>query len=453
MENPFKKEQLSFITSKEATPEDFHSFENEVGPMVLKEAELFVLQNDLQKLELLGAEEYASIKEKLLAYVEEHQNNPNHFSYVIKYGLKNFEKYQSEPHSEEQKKEYKNKFVEIIQKGLSETKNAVSKTAKFAFTRVLPVYMAYLGSVYYIQKDAGKFSEKDRARKEMEDKGITSEQASTYKMGMSEMMYRGITPIGYPEKTQNGEYVENHYISSFVPNIILGRNRPVTLQFSDGTETKVDPKAIQSSEDAWSLYLGLPQKFSTFGISEYKPEKSDDDKYYFKINIWSDLLKEQISKDDDLDNLGRYLTDMMQRYKGDTSEILSHARKNMETEEFRKFETLATQGKQVVENKNLLTFIELIKSSGGKKVVSYLFDIDEIIAKKYPNTDVNNLLNNYTVSLGQDEKGCYISYYDKWDLNTSTENSGKGFGHAFEIYDRVYYNPETGEIIGSLLSK
>jgi len=44
---------------------------------------------------------------------------------------------------------------------------------------------------------------------------------------------------------------------------------------------------------------------------------------------------------------------------------------------------------------------------------------------------------NYTVSVGEDEQGRYVSYYDKWDLN-------KGVANFFldrrpEFYDRIYF--------------
>ena len=53
-------------------------------------------------------------------------------------------------------------------------------------------------------------------------------------------------------------------------------------------------------------------------------------------------------------------------------------------------------------------------------------------------------MGNYTLSEGQDEKGNYISYYDRWDLDIPGASI---IGKPFEIYDRIYYNPETFEII------
>lgn len=40
---------------------------------------------------------------------------------------------------------------------------------------------------------------------------------------------------------------------------------------------------MKPSEDAWAMYLGIPQKYGTFDISDDKPVKSSQDMYYFKI--------------------------------------------------------------------------------------------------------------------------------------------------------------------------
>jgi hypothetical protein len=57
-----------------------------------------------------------------------------------------------------------------------------------------------------------------------------------------------------------------------------------------------------------------------------------------------------------------------------------------------------------------------------------------------------SVMSGYKASLGQDEKGKYISYYDKWDLNPldfinpiTKEEITTDYGKPFEIYDRFYY--------------
>lgn len=58
-----------------------------------------------------------------------------------------------------------------------------------------------------------------------------------------------------------------------------------------------------------------------------------------------------------------------------------------------------------------------------------------------------NALRNVTLERGRDSKGHYISIYDIYDLDVPGERSGRGFGRPFEIYDRIYYNPRTFQIV------
>jgi len=49
----------------------------------------------------------------------------------------------------------------------------------------------------------------------------------------------------------------------------------------------------------------------------------------------------------------------------------------------------------------------------------------------------------YTLSLGHDKKGNYISYYDDYDLNTGLfggHKQGDMFGRGISLYDRRYYD-------------
>ena len=60
----------------------------------------------------------------------------------------------------------------------------------------------------------------------------------------------------------------------------------------------------------------------------------------------------------------------------------------------------------------------------------------------------SNAIGRYTLGKGKDEKGEYISYYDKFDQGTGSEiNPGEllGLTKPFEIYDRIYVDPKTGK--------
>jgi len=65
----------------------------------------------------------------------------------------------------------------------------------------------------------------------------------------------------------------------------------------------------------------------------------------------------------------------------------------------------------------------------------------------------DNVLGNYTMNLGEDDKGKYVSYYDKWDLDPYKHRGGaldmistiaqKAAGvKPAEAYGRVYYGSE-----------
>jgi hypothetical protein len=75
-----------------------------------------------------------------------------------------------------------------------------------------------------------------------------------------------------------------------------------------------------------------------------------------------------------------------------------------------------------------------------------------------------NVLGNYTMQLGEDEEGKYMSYYDKWDLNPYNSASQKnkvldaittGAQYAAgvkptELYGRIYYEPKVKSSISGL---
>jgi hypothetical protein len=61
-------------------------------------------------------------------------------------------------------------------------------------------------------------------------------------------------------------------------------------------------------------------------------------------------------------------------------------------------------------------------------------------------TIYNDVMGNYTINMGEDDRGKYMSYYDKWDLNPfllSNPITGKeittNISKPYEIYDRLYF--------------
>jgi len=147
--------------------------------------------------------------------------------------------------------------------------------------------------------------------------------------------------------------------------------------------------------DAWYLYLGLEQEHGTFVVSPDRPSSSTDSgMIYYRMP---------------------------------------------EKEEF-----ILRNGLR-----------ELAKNDTDKTVIwdnPPRRDAKDGLAKYLPK-DYSGVMGRYTVSKGQDEKGLYISYYDKWDLKPGGVFGDKeahemaGVGKPFEIYGRIYYDPATGNPI------
>lgn len=62
----------------------------------------------------------------------------------------------------------------------------------------------------------------------------------------------------------------------------------------------------------------------------------------------------------------------------------------------------------------------------------------------------NDVMGKFKISVGKDERGEYISYYDLWDFGRPqgqfkkvVELSEGVLGKPYEIYDRVYFDRAT----------
>lgn len=97
---------------------------------------------------------------------------------------------------------------------------------------------------------------------------------------------------------------------------------------------------------------------------------------------------------------------------------------------------------------------ELFNLYNNKKIkegVNSEFAFENVLGE---NASRARVLGNFTVNKGKDDKGEYISYYDKYDLNPDLPIVGEFFGgldnfvgKPFEIYDRIYIDPKTGKPI------
>jgi len=206
---------------------------------------------------------------------------------------------------------------------------------------------------------------RDRAKKELAENGITSEQMKTYQP-INDTIRRGVSPFSYNLK--------EHIHDLLLFTLISGKRGP--NEWSD--------IGIKHREDAWRIYLGIPQKDETFEISDYSPNKElglerfSSDEYCYKIKDFWSLFSGQ----------------------RDVPILI-----------------------QIMEQ----------KEAGGKVYTAH--DV------------INGIMGNYSLHLGKDEKGSYLAYSDVWDLAVFPENEKGFFGKPFHIYDRLYYDPETFEPI------
>lgn len=133
------------------------------------------------------------------------------------------------------------------------------------------------------------------------------------------------------------------------------------------------PRARDAAqEDAYRMYLGLPQENASWGVSQYRPSRSSDPNaiYYTDENLRGELAR---------------WTDLGELYQD-------------------------------------------VQDEGG----SMPLDLNDT----GPHGEA---LSNATVGAGRDDRGPYISVYDRWDLDAP---GASAVGKPFEVYDRIYLPQE-----------
>jgi len=238
-------------------------------------------------------------------------------------------------------------------------KNNLGKTAAIGATFL----MASAGELEPPRETSDQIRE--RAKHELATNGITTDQEKAYIAGVNDLIQRGVTPFGYWSTSADGKVSFSDVYERLKDNL-----HPRSGMLDD----------FPSKEDAWRLYLGMPQINNTFSISDYQPETRKEEKYYYKIN------------------------NVVQEFIG-------------------------------YEHKKI--------SDQIKEICDYF--------KEHPHEKVYHsigaIMGNMSWSHGEDSKGKYISYYDRWKIDVPPENKKGFFGKPFEIYDRIYYDPQTFEII------
>lgn len=198
-------------------------------------------------------------------------------------------------------------------------------------------------------------------------------------------------------------YGAGYYSDS--PEEMADRARKLILG-GDIPEREIDPE-LSASEDAWALYLGLPQKFGTWQVSPYTPSQSKDPSvtYLRSPEIWHDLMGwNLLPADHDPTNARPVFSDS----DGTVRRIL---------------ELIGPSGKTVVSGGNLMD-----QEGWGPD-------------GEFMTSTVPFALADFTLSIGSDKRGPYISLYDVWDLDRIP--GADNVGQPFEIYDRLYFDPNT----------
>ena len=272
------------------------------------------------------------------------------------------------------------------------------------------------------------YVEGDITKKEYEDIKFSftphgQDRKDAYTKDVSEKIFRNITPQGYGDLAKNLDRYKRYQKDS-------GRDPEDLLWYSAEQSPTGKPiyYKIPKREDMFRLYLGLPQENNSFvPQTEYKPTNAKDpDALYWKPNYWTKEGKEQLVES--------YLTGRLYR-KGPLGNLA---------------------------NERTSVFDPVLNTLGvpweNPKTAEWVAD---------------NPLGDFTVSQGKDDKGHYISIYDiidfdpfkgsgkgssvnKYgasllnylkgkghDVNEDTEASSLiGAGKPYEIYDRIYYNPD-----------
>jgi hypothetical protein len=139
----------------------------------------------------------------------------------------------------------------------------------------------------------------EAAQRQMQENGITAEQQRLgYKGRLSRAAYRNIKPWGYPSfsnlpevRDAVKEWLDLRNSLDVAPGKIP---RSDDWMFGDVTTTR-------ENEDAWRLYLGLPQVADTFGVSSYRPQHAKrKDGTYFELNDFAtrnDLVIPDVLRD------------------------------------------------------------------------------------------------------------------------------------------------------------
>jgi hypothetical protein len=266
----------------------------------------------------------------------------------------------------------------------------------------------------------------EQIKKEETLKKYEEDRALAYTEGVSEKLFRNIVPQGYGDISTNLDRWRRYKGD-------LGRNKDELLWYGaaqnpTGRDIYYE---IPKRDDMFRLYLGMPQENNSFVPQlDYRPSnEKDPNSLYWKPSYWDDKMKQSLLNDYFLFN------------------VLDDKVYNERSNVFRpKQDSLENVG----------------VPSWDPETAMWVGD---------------NPLGDFSVTRGKDDKGDYISIYDIIDFNpfqgsgegssvnpyakglleyaktmgidVTEDSEGASFlgaGKPYEIYDRIYFDPETKKI-------
>ena len=263
-----------------------------------------------------------------------------------------------------------------------------------------------------------------------EEEGIDILQALANIYNWKENLAENINPRGYDMDLDDDApgyddpILGNHPLQRLYNAIVLDRKEPLREKEEEFIQLAYDPEDITNikyvaageaeRQDLLSLMLGQDQKHGSIEPAIYKPTKSKDpDAEYYRSKVTEQQIKNEL--------MDPYVP----------RNLRGGGNKNQ-------------RGYKANEKGDYI--------GGGEDIADLLIDTDFY----------GDVLGNFILDKGVDDKGHYISYYDKWDVNPLSSGGTQGDEASImprglddviqsavgikpaELYGRVYYDPKTG---------
>ncbi len=239
--------------------------------------------------------------------------------------------------------------------------------------------------------------------------GVAVRVASKAGEKVKDRVLANINPIGY-DTDRRGRSAS--FTKRIIDGLILDKKEPLKKEME-----KKAPAEYIERQDLLSLYLGRKQKNNSIGISSYRPTVGDNPKHQY---VTSALAEGKIRQG--VAEIANIKSNSLEEIKGKVLAAIKSGTMG-----------IPESGK------------------GGFHV-------------KLP------AMNEATMDVGEDEKGYYISYSDRWDINpirgtasilkkspkaaaiakhlgVSAVEDINPIGRPVNIYGRVYINKKTGKVI------